>query len=420
MTSGENVRIVAELPSFRDAIRGAADDLSNGRSVAFVYPVDFEANWYKGNLQSYLFDRHVKYGSVAIAKMENEVSCAGRIARCLGIGEPSGYWPETPAALMSSTGLPDVIIIEPAPYAMSEESLLEWSDFLKKWATLSHQKANSGEPFTAIFFPFCGNLQPMIIPPSDLYLSVRYLWGAPSLLEMRLLCRQMSRKSGIGFDSLWDEYVLSSIAMSDINLLIHLLKSGPENINARILNYARQKWNRDSMDISDLSTSNQSIGVYGLSPPVNILNQWSRGFIGFVPERGIFIHTSVLAKIECWSEIRHRIWAGQAELLLPLIDSARLKICNLLTERFGKSWPTTWISPQFEGELELVKNDPRYCQWGHLFQICKYANPVRKIKNLLKVIDMLRIVRNDLAHYRKINTKKLNDINNAIELLEAI
>lgn len=44
-------------------------------------------------------------------------------------------------------------------------------------------------------------------------------------------------------------------------------------------------------------------------------------------------------------DIDHRLWRGQAALLLPFLDSIRLDLCAELTSLHGRDWPIRWKRP---------------------------------------------------------------------------
>ena len=119
-----------------------------------------------------------------------------------------------------------------------------------------------------------------------------------------------------------------------------------------------------------------------------------------------------------WDDTYHRIWTGQAELLMPRIDSFRLQICDYLTERFGKSWPTSWIAPITEDEMAAVKENPRACQWGHLSKIFDVAPKLKSLTNLYKAVKFVRVVRNELAHFRPIKNYDFRKLSQLIARCE--
>ena len=91
------------------------------------------------------------------------------------------------------------------------------------------------------------------------------------------------------------------------------------------------------------------------SPPRDLITLWAIGIVNFTRERGLSLSAAALSKLGVVDETRHRYWTGQTELLLPMIDLFRLRLCDHLTERFGKSWPTNWSVPSSEEELSAVR-----------------------------------------------------------------
>lgn len=411
----------AELPSIKESARRIAEDLIQGRSVILSYPNGFDYSWILESIRTIFFERDLLYNEIIIP--DSTSNCSKYIADVLGLISETGYTPESPSGLIELPDLPEMVLFTSSP-DLSPNEVEKWLEFIGKWSRLAHKRANIGQNHTAILLPVSGNITTEMLPDSDLMLSIRYLWGVPSLLESRLLCRQFWREDGYNeFLNLWYEYVYGAVSMGDLNFLAYLWENGRNNretIQRHILDYAELKnWDLDFSELSNLCNVDAKVSnVYQISPPRRLFPYWSKGIIGFIPERGAFIQTSALALMGLWDEINHRIWSGQAEFLFPLIDAARLRLCDRLTQKYGKSWPTAWVEPASEEEDRLVRNNPRACQWGHLFIIFQRVDKLRKQKNLVNVVNQLRVVRNEMAHYRPIEDQKINRFSAAVSELK--
>ena len=413
--------MVAELFSVKESAKRISEDLSQRRSVILSYPNGFDYSWILESVRTNLFEQDILYSEIRIP--DSTSNCSRYIAEVIGMASETGYTPESPSGLIELSNLPDIILFSSFSELQSDE-VAKWLEFIEIWSRLAHRNANIGQMHTAMLLPVSGDITGDMLPSSDLMLSIRYLWGVPSLLESRLLCRQFWNQDGNNeFLSLWYEYVYGAVSMGDLNLLVYLWengRNGRENIKRHILNYSKSKnWDLDCSELSNLCNfDTKTTNAYQISPPRRLFPHWSKGIIGFIPERGAFIQTSALALMGLWDEINHRIWSGQAEFLFPLIDATRLRLCDRLTQKYGKSWPTAWVEPASEEEDRLVRNNPRACQWGHLFIIFQRVDKLRKQKELFDIVNQLRVVRNEIAHYRPIEDQKINRFSAAVSELK--
>jgi hypothetical protein len=109
-----------------------------------------------------------------------------------------------------------------------------------------------------------------------------------------------------------------------------------------------------------------------------------------------------LCRIDQFQTVKHRMWRGQATLLLPFLDDLRLSACRHLTRTYGQQWPLRWQRPESSEELEAVANDPLACQYGHLVNLLGTCRAFYSERGWLPVLAHARWVRNELAHNRPI------------------
>jgi len=212
------------------------------------------------------------------------------------------------------------------------------------------------------------------------------------------------------FSTLWPEFVCSAAAVGDLHLLENLWENFGSNksLNDQISIYAKQLgWDKKSLfEVNDLLKYQFGNGRFSYDIPLKILiKPWAEGVISYIPERGLCLQTAALALLGLWDDAQHRIWTGQTELLMPMIDSFRLKVCDFLTNKYGKSWPTSWTQPGSHDEFVSVKDNPRSCQWGHLSKIFETVPKLNRLQNIAKSVKCARQIRNELAHFRPIKNR---------------
>lgn len=107
---------------------------------------------------------------------------------------------------------------------------------------------------------------------------------------------------------------------------------------------------------------------------------------------------AVLAVLGKKEELSHRLWRGQAELVLPLIDRTRLEICKHFTSFYGSDWPVVKYKPESFQEEKSVRENLLACQLGHLAFLLKNASFISSEEPCASVISLCRWIRNKIAH----------------------
>jgi hypothetical protein len=121
---------------------------------------------------------------------------------------------------------------------------------------------------------------------------------------------------------------------------------------------------------------------------------WNQGWLTHTPENGEELHTALLSVLGKDSEIRHRLWRWQAALLLPLIDSVRVLICERLIASHGEDWP------RIAGRTDV----DAYAELGALETILKNTPQLEREKGQwLETIMQARLLRNAIAHYTPVD-----------------
>jgi hypothetical protein len=229
------------------------------------------------------------------------------------------------------------------------------------------------------------------------------------MLELRLLCRG----ADIQADAItqWREHLLPALAGDDVALAASLwdsLSLGTCAIKQQLRLFARQRgWTVESLRDwgaeGIASTQFHNSGKPQLRPPEAVRALWAHGALSYTPEQGLELHTAAVALLEREEDLQHRLWRGQANLLLPLIDGLRLRLCAHLTRRYGSDWPIRWDKPNSSEELEAVINTPFACQWGYLRHLLRQCSAFRLERVSLPLVERSHRMRNELSHYRPID-----------------
>jgi hypothetical protein len=308
-------------------------------------------------------------------------------------------------------GRPEAILLDHAANIVPDQ-LCRLLQLLNEWAEYSQALAGRSErPISlCLFLPAPTALSN--IPPTNVYLSVRYWWMIPSALEMQLLCRLRHGSNRRDSASLWREHVLPSLAGGDAELIDILWDEPDISTDALVTRLkmiaAERCWTPQYLRSLNIETALRNAGAEEMvhsHPPNQRLALWAYGILGATPEYGIEVHPAALAALGHHEAIRHRLWRAQARALLPFIDHVRLYLCEELTRVHGKDWPVRWHVPHSEEEEAAVRVNPLACQWGHLDWLVRNCDALRGAVRWRNLVSLCRWVRNELSHYRPINLR---------------
>lgn len=387
------------------ALLGAT--LSQGRSVLVLLPdfVDSEILWQELNQQ--LWSQNLMWHSIPLAAHDDALTPAEILSQTLEVKWQPSRTPRTVANLLRQADLPAVIHLAglhnlPAPRRCA------WLEFVRQWGVASHGAADQGLQPSALCLLVHARDVLGTVPAAQLYLEVFWWWGFPSALEMQLYCRSREDPGEHQTAALWREHVLPSLAGNDmamIDALWDVILADEQAIVRQLqIEAANRGWTIKACTASAIqhnSVFNYSIIVHPL-PPTEIASLWSQGVVYASQEYGLELHSAALALLEQRETLRHRLWRGQAQLILPRIDQVRLALCSILTRRYGRDWPLRWEQPKSEQDIRAIQETPFACQWGHLFYLLMYVSELRAERHLLDVVRRARDLRNCLAHYRPV------------------
>jgi len=312
-------------------------------------------------------------------------------------------------ALLSAKGLPDVVCVsglEDLPVS----SRVEWLAFMARWAGQCQVVADCGGkvvPLLAVM-PATGLWKKA--DPDGVYFSVRLLWGTASALEARMACRIASEAEARTPCARWREHVLPSVAGGDflaMDALWDCAENGLQDILTALSAYAAKSgWDRDllvamGMD-GFLSLGNKAVEPPPYFPKDRFYDLWASGAMGWTPEYGLEAHSAALLVFGREDEVRHRVWRGQADLLLPMLDQIRLSLCERFTRLYGEDWPVRWVRPQSDEEDAAARENPLAVQFGHMQYLVGSIPAMLHEQKIGTLIAMSRWVRNELAHYRPV------------------
>jgi hypothetical protein len=279
------------------------------------------------------------------------------------------------------------------------------------WADNSKNKKEIGEKWPRFLVLLPAGIMPFKeLPGSDVLLSLRWWWGFPSSSELRLSCREL-RYSEDEADIAWKESLISGIAPGDLTLADALWSNTPQDYEEVVAQLAGMK--RTGFENDDLSKGARNIRrgprvEQGDDLPITLIEDWEQGRIIGSYEFGIETHPVALARHSLHDQLRHRMWRGQAQTLLPLIDQVRLSTCSKLARQFQTDWFDKLGPPIIDGqinhsELNRLKASPLDAEYGYLDRLARSKpHELEKANIHPGQIKTASDVRNDLSHYNPI------------------
>lgn len=341
-----------------------------------------------------------------------DVSPVTASAEAMNVSWPSPRTLRTVRNLLRCEWLPDVFYV----HRIGRRS--DWTEFIEGWAQEWQDLRTSGKSSVPSLCVI-GKLRDFDynLPVPAPGLSFHWWWGFPSSLEMRLACRIASVRNGNDDYALalWREYVIPGLVSSDVQLAEHMWEcvlNGTEQVMSGLTEYwesleqTDMAWSIDEV----LERANEARGKYtvGQEPPKDLHRLWASGGLVYTPEHGVEVHPALLAKYCQLATVQHMLWRGQAELILPLVNEIRLRVCQDLTTTYGCDWPVRWVPPLNEQEVEEAMRFPLGTELGHvnyLLQSLGQRNPSHdlfKKRSFGNLVLRAKNLRNQIAHYNPV------------------
>jgi hypothetical protein len=399
------------MPSVMDFVQVLMDDIKRGCSVLAPFPKSVD---YRPFVQI-LYER-IRQEDYVIQRLFlpelPDISLPSAVAQSLDVSWSSKNTLRTVESLASHHRLPEVIILQQYE-ELTEQRRREVLAFIRRWGAVSQSVEANGKKPCALCLLLSADSLPEPPPPSELWFNTRWWWARPSALELRLLCRCMDNNVSqeLGLSDQWREYVMPSLVGNDFDLANHLWNDLTQDVNHiinRLRLWAKQmQWTKDFLETWN-GKGNNLFGMLeqqdGNSTviPVALREIWAHGVVNRTPEYGTMVSPAVLAVLDQVKEIERRLWRGQVSLLLPLIDGVRLAVCEQLTTRYKPSWPIQWEEPIDKTEAAEVQRDPLATGLGHIENLLRHVDGLKRERNLISLVAHARIVRNELAHYRPV------------------
>lgn len=424
--------------SGRLAIEEVADLLMEGRSVPWILPRFLLRGRAKDELwralHRLLSDENVSNKRVDLSRLESGLGHERALASTLHLD-----WPRSEGATASRQarpietfiGLPDLprVLLIDGWGELEATSRSRWLEWVKLFARVA--KDQDFSPALCAFLP--REAAQILGEEGDLptELEVHWWMGVASQLDVRAWCRARNREegafrplghgngsSGSGqseatFRARWREAIIPALALDDFDLAARLWDTVLESQSALQMalgDYAHERgWRAGDLLESRLGVEGESgSGTRWREPPLQWRELWDRGAWLYTLEEGAQFHSAALWVCGESETLDHRLWRGQAALMLPFLDEVRREICRDLCARHGDDWPL-WEAEFQSGhwtpnpqELEQLRATPYACDWGRLCFQLRNCEALHPHSFWLDIAFDAKFLRNELAHHRPV------------------
>lgn len=399
-----------QIPSAVNLRNKVLNDLMTGKSVVCYVSTKQLLKAVQSFLETAIRYQSFYFSTVTLDSQTDDIDPISVLRGQLGLSAPISPEPPLLEEFMQDEDLPDVILLSGLP-ELNYSTREWWLGFVKQWTGNSHALISAESVETPALLVLTTVESPDETLQSDTMLSSYWWWSIPSHLEAKLICRlEHTHLPQLDERTDWREAILPSLAGGSLELAQYIWEYSDKSFNIichRLQEYAGfHGWTESHLRKAGIEQFLRNHRLKGNrrenGPNRREQELWSMGVLNHTPEEGTWICSAALTIIGEDAILRHRLWRGQAALVLPVIDELRLKICQRFTDLYGQSWHMDWAGTRVDPKSELGGDNPLATEWGQLENIL-YRIPVRKEREQLPVVQTARRLRNTLAHYQLID-----------------
>jgi hypothetical protein len=415
--------IVAKLPGVDLFLSGIIGDCYNNKAVLVVIPPIVDISEIESLLLEKSYEAGMKGEALNIYDVQDIDMPVCAVCQRLGIDFLVNNKAMTIGNILTTEKIPECLFLF-GLYDVDDDLKSKWFDFFNNWnKAVVPTKSNqvSQKPAICMFVKGPDLLNATIAETPQL--EVRYWHGVPSALEVRLYCRLIGEYNyNQNFRAKWQEFMIPALAINDLTLVEELwdvVLSSFDDIKNYFSGDAQKRgWSKEQLKKWDIESymNSEKNGLQFTKIRNDYACLLANGIVNTTLEYGVDIHSSALAAIEEYELLIKRLWRGQISLILPIIDSIRLYLCDIFTEEHGEGWPL-FFPPGDPEEVEQVKTNPRACQLGHLCHTMQNDQRFYRQRKFLTLAKKARHIRNELSHYRAISFSEFRLLMNEVSKL---
>ncbi len=392
MSVAITVEALRRIPSFEDFVRDVAEDAGEGRYFVVLTAGQVNPIHLAEALSGRLFASNRNLIRIAVSEQRTGESEPAFLSRtsCL---EPAEFQPGRGGEL---DFVSDVILLEGLDEAPRDVAR-RWLKFIEDAARL---RSSGRHSIGAIVRTTPDD---SLAHSSDTRFSIHRWWEVCSVLDLRLLVRMSESGDASAARARWREAVLPPFAAGDVELVERLWDAvaGTEAEIGAVLREVAAERGIDPVRLKPMANALKNRGEYvAAGGPGRWEAAWRLGAAQATREFGPEPTVLALAVLEDMRELRHRLWRGQATLMLPQLDEVRMSVCEELSNVHGTGWPLRFARYDDEEDRKRVEGDPLATDYGPLERVVRNASA--RAGKFVPLVSHARKLRNELAHYRPI------------------
>jgi len=329
---------------------------------------------------------------------------------------------ESPLAALSSalgtraTNVRELLQAEPPSRVVSltldGRDSASWSAFLLDAAKQSQIEVRPSFQLCVLGTPSFSNIR------DDLFLAVHRWWGRITQLDIEWIVQD--RLEANPPESLaaryWIRALCRGLAISDPGLAALLVEQCPKDVEA-------VRGLLDGADyVSELLVRAPLDGQSSRFSPVRAPNcdpqkvLWCEGLLDWQEGHGIVVKSRALKPLHYRQELERRLWRGQLEVFLPLVELVRRDVCRALSCHFGGGWAIDLCRRAVGKGVDVDDVESEIGELAKLFgSLPRHLIP----RPVRRAVLRWRQLRNELAHAEAVDYALLEDcVESYLELLE--
>lgn len=387
---------LGQLPAYRAFAEALAREAVDGRHLLVLTGGQVEPTVLRPGLEAALARcQGPMLRPIPLAECGEGEAPAAFLARMTGLAEESLHPASAPAEGTGWAAVYDALWLDGLGQLPAGRAL-QWLEYFRLCVRYARPASH------VLVLPVRRQTGPLIELSADTRLGVHHWWGRLSGLDVRMLCRLGEQEPVGSAEAVWREAVLPHLADGSATLAARLWEVvlGPE---AELLEALREHA-RQRMEVGAVREAYRALGrqrterAQAEAPPPVWRPLWELGAVQCSAEYGPELTAAALALLEEVAAVRHRLWRGQAALLLPRLTQFRMALCQALTDRHGRSWPLRFGAPFMNDEQKRrVEEDPLATEFGPLELILQWRVEATG-QRYLPLVQRARWMRNQLAH----------------------
>jgi len=235
--------------------------------------------------------------------------------------------------------------LAPSRYVMIQ-GIPDEGDVAVAWSRFFSRIAESAQGLDGPSLVFSGTVGPRFpVPAKNVRLDVSDFWGVLGDVDVELVVGDSLRRfpPPTVASRFWARALCRGFAAGDPELAAALVERLPRDpvAVAAVIRDARPL--AGSAESASVPVRGGNMGAFlshrAPDPPRNGHDRflWARGLLDWQEGRGYTLSSAISCSADD-KELDRRLWAGQQEVFLPLVERVRCEACDTLRRLFGERW----------------------------------------------------------------------------------